>query len=51
MELSSRSHDCETSGNGHLHLLAELRDREHAHQETLIRISEEAEELRKLPFF
>ena len=35
MELCRRSHDCEASRNGQLLLLAELRDREHAHQEAL----------------
>ena len=50
MELSSGRRDCEASRNGQLHLLAELRDREYAHQETLIRRSEEMEELRKVRF-
>ena len=48
MELSNRSHHCETSQNGQLHLLAEKRDREHAQQEILIRMSEEVDELREV---
>ena len=51
MELSNRTHDCETSRNGQLHLLAEKRDREHAQQEILIGMSEEVEELREVRFF
>ena len=48
MQLSSRSHDCESSRNIQVHLLADLRDRERAHQETLIRMTPELEELRKV---
>ena len=47
LELSSRSQEREASRNGLFHLLAELRDREYAHQETLIRRSGE---LRKVRF-
>ena len=47
MELPSRSCDREASRKGQPHLLAELRDREQAHQETFIRMSEEVEEFRK----
>ena len=50
MELSNRSHDSETSRSGQLHLLAEQRDGEHVQQETLIRLSEEVEELRDVRF-
>ena len=46
MELSSRSCDGETSRNGQLRLLAELRGRECAHEEALVRVSEGVEEIR-----
>ena len=51
MELSTRTHDCETSRNGQLHLLAEKPDREHAQQEILICMSEEVEETEGCSFF
>ena len=43
MELSSRSQDCEKSRKGQLQLLTEVRNRERAHQETLIDLQKEAE--------
>ena len=48
MEITSRSHDCETSRNGQIHLLEELRDFECARQDTPIRMSEEEGELKKV---
>ena len=48
MELSRRSQDCETARIGQRHLLAELRDREQAHLETLTRMCPEVEELKKV---
>ena len=48
MELSSLSQDCETARIGQRHLLAEVRDREQAHQETLTRMCPEVEELKKI---
>ena len=35
MDLTKRQYDDEASRNGQLHLVAELRDREQAHQEAL----------------
>ena len=46
MEVTSRSHNCETSRNGQIHLLEELRNFECARQDTPIRMSEEEEELK-----
>ena len=50
LELYSPSHDSETSRNGQIHLLAELRDPGCAHEETLVRLSEEMEELRNVRY-
>ena len=46
VELCSKSQDCERSRHEQLLLLAELRNRERVHQETLTRMNKEVEELR-----
>ena len=50
LDLYSPSHDSEISRNSQIHHLAELRDPGCAHQETIVRLSEEMEESRKVRY-